>query len=156
MAKDTAKLDYTGIRLEFEKHGVSFPLEEVDCVGLTDEERALINPCGTYCGGCEDYGVVCDGCRNRRGRPLWYDMFGRTDICSFYTCCAEKGISDCSQCSALPCKRYAVYPDPSMNDDIKQFWFDMRMRNFSALPGMPRLEIKASFAENERELKDIL
>lgn len=74
MCNNKSELDYTRIKEEFKNMGKAFPLNEKECVGLTETEKMEITPCGTYCGKCEDYGVVCDGCRNRLGRPIWFKL----------------------------------------------------------------------------------
>lgn len=64
------KINYSVIEKEFEKNGKKLTFKENERTGLTEEAKLEINPCGTYCGTCEDYGVVCDGCRNRNGSPI--------------------------------------------------------------------------------------
>lgn len=141
-------LDYSVIKEYFAQNNAEFNLPESEFKGLTEEEKKVINACGTYCGGCDDYGVVCDGCRNRDGRPIWYDMFGKPETCIYAVCTNEKGCHNCSECDQVPCKEYFQYPDPNMPDDIKQMWFKMRMENFNKLHPELKLEIKETWEEN--------
>lgn len=126
-------IDYSNIENEFNKMGKELTLTDKERIGLTKEQLKEINPCGTYCGTCNDYGVVCDGCRNRNGSPIWYDLYDKKETCEYYGCCESKGMHDCSQCSQLPCDEYYVYPDPNMSDELKQWWFNLRMDNFKKL-----------------------
>jgi hypothetical protein len=57
-----------------------------------------INPCGTYCYNCPDLGSICDGCRNRNGMPIGYQLYNLTEPCTYYKCCEENKIHDCSAC----------------------------------------------------------
>ena len=144
-----SNLDYTRIKEEFKNAGVNFPLLETTCKGLTDEEKLEINPCGTYCGDCEDYGVVCDGCRNRKGMPIWYHLYSKKEPCSYYTCVEKNNFHDCSQCQQVPCNKFFEYPDPNMSDDCKQMWFKLRMNHFNQLNCTRQIEIKDDFKKNE-------
>lgn len=151
--KDCSKLDYSRIKEAFKDMNVKFPLEEEECIGLSPEERLEITPCGTYCGDCEDYGVVCDGCRNRSGRPIWYDLYAKQEPCEHYTCATKKQYHNCSQCHQMPCDKFFEYPDPNMPDEIKQFWFQLRMENFNQMNGCHVIEIANTFKENEKKYK---
>ncbi len=149
MNNNNNKLDYSRIKEEFKKAGVEFPLSEEECIGLTEEQKAIINPCGTYCGKCEDYGWVCDGCRNRNGKPIWYDLYSKAEPCAYYSCSENHKCHDCSQCSQVPCNEYFVYPDPNMDDNFKQMWFKLRMENFNELNPELKIKILETYAENE-------
>lgn len=141
-------LDYSVIEEEFKKNGKELPLEETERIGLTVKEREEINPCGTYCGKCEDYGLVCDGCRNRNGKPIWYHLYDKTEACDYYKCCATKGKHNCSECNQLPCEKYFEYPDPNMTDEFKQMWFKLRMENFNPLRPEQQIEVENEFKKN--------
>lgn len=145
--KDSA-LDYSTIKEEFKKIGKEFPLKDTECIGLTLMEREEINPCGTYCGKCDDYGVVCDGCRNRNGMPIWYYMYDKTETCGYYKCCASTGKHDCSECSQLPCEEYFEYPDPNMSDEFKQMWLKFRIDNFNKIRLTQKIELEDEFKQN--------
>lgn len=93
MCKNKSGLDYTRIKEEFKNMEKAFPLSEKECVGLTEAEKMEITPCGICCGKCEDYGVVCDGCRNRLGKPIWFNLYDITEICSYDMCCEKKRMS---------------------------------------------------------------
>lgn len=140
-------MDYSKIKEEFAKYGVDFDPELIG-EGLTEEQKQEINPCGTFCGKCDDYGVTCDGCRNRKGRPLWYQMFGTTEPCPYYACTAEKGLHDCSQCGQLPCAEYFTYPDPDMATEYKQWWFKLRMNNLKKCNPNCKIEVLDTYEEN--------
>lgn len=150
---ECSKLDYSKIKEEFMNAGVDFPLKEEECTGLSREEKMEINPCGTYCGNCEDYGVVCDGCRNRSGKPIWYHLFSKKEPCSYYTCVKKNTYHDCSQCQQVPCSKFFQYPDPNMSDDFKQMWFKLRMENFNQINCVRQIEIKDTYKENEEKYK---
>lgn len=143
-------IDYSVIEKEFAKANKKFPLKEKDRIGLTTEQMREINPCGTYCGSCEDYGVVCDGCRNRNGVPLWYHLYDKKETCCYYQCCQNNGKHDCSQCSQLPCKKFFEYPDPNVSNDFKQWWFKLRMDNFNKLRAEHLIEVEDDFEKNVR------
>ncbi len=113
------------------------------------ENAMEINPCGTYCEGCEDNGVVCDGCRNRDGKPIWYDLYAKTEPCEYYTCTKEHQYHDCSQCPNVPCNKYFSYPDPNMTDEMKQMWFKLRMENFNHINCVRNIKIHDTFPQNE-------
>lgn len=149
MDKNYIKLNYSRIKDEFVKANKKFPLKDEECVGLSQEEGLIINSCGTYCGNCEDYGVVCDGCRNRNGEPIWYYLYSRKNPCEHFTCCEEKQYHDCSQCGEMPCSKFFEYPDPDMSDEFKQYWFKLRMENFNKINSSHHIEIKDTFKENE-------
>lgn len=149
----SSKLDYSQIKEEFMKAGVEFPLKQEECTGLSQEEKMEINPCGTYCGDCEDYGVVCDGCRNRNGKPIWYQLYFKKEPCIYYTCVEKNTYHDCSQCQQVPCSKFFEYPDPNMSDDFKQMWFKLRMENFNQMNCVRQIEIKDTYKENEEKYK---
>ncbi|MBR5666620.1 MAG: DUF3795 domain-containing protein [Lachnospiraceae bacterium] len=140
-------MDYTKIKEEFAKYGLEFP-EELMGEGLMEEQKQEINPCGTFCGKCDDYGVTCDGCRNRKGLPLWQQMFGNTTPCPYYDCSAKKGLHDCSQCGKLPCPEYFSYPDPDMSIEYKQWWFRLRMNNLKKSNCDCKVEVMDTYEEN--------
>lgn len=151
---ECSKLDYSQIKSEFMNAKVEFPLKEVECTGLSREEKMEINPCGTYCGNCEDYGVVCDGCRNRNGKPIWYHLYSKKEPCSYYTCVEKNTYHDCSQCQQVPCSKFFEYPDPNMSDDFKQMWFKLRMENFNQINCIRQIDIKDSYKKNEEKYKN--
>jgi hypothetical protein len=93
----------------------------------SDQERALIAPCGIYCGACRRYlagtdkalreqiaeerGVpveevyVCAGCRPMRGRVK---MAGGEPACDTYACAVnDKKVEFCYQCQDFPCPKLA-------------------------------------------------
>jgi len=93
----------------------------------SDQERALIAPCGIYCGACRRYqartdkalrkqiaeqkGVpveevfVCAGCRPLRGRV---NMAGGEPTCETYACAVDdKKLEFCYQCEDFPCSKLA-------------------------------------------------
>jgi len=93
----------------------------------SDQERALIAPCGIYCGACRRYqartdkalreqiaeqkGVpveevfVCAGCRPLRGRVK---MAGGEPVCDTYACAVDdKKLEFCYQCQDFPCLKLA-------------------------------------------------
>lgn len=146
--------DYSRIKQEFENSGKTIPINLEDNHNLTKKEQLEINPCGTYCGDCEDYGVVCDGCRNRDGRPLWYALFDKEETCGYYSCTKEKGLHDCSQCTKMPCAKYFEYPDPNMSDDFKQYWFKLRMENFNQINIVQDINVKDTYKENEESFNN--
>jgi len=97
----------------------------------SDEERALISPCGLYCGLCRRYqartdetlrkqiaeqrGVpveelyVCAGCRPLRGRVK---ISGGEPVCETYACAVnEKKVEFCYQCADFPCLKLAPCAD---------------------------------------------
>ncbi|WP_167956593.1 DUF3795 domain-containing protein [Anaerosporobacter faecicola] len=145
---DDQSLDYTNIKAEFNKANKPFPLTEKECIGLTKAEQDEINPCGTYCGGCEDYGVVCDGCRNRNGKPIWYNLYDKKETCIYYTCTNNKSIHNCSTCSKLPCKDYFIYPDPNMSDEFKQYWLNLRIKNLKKVNPNITIELEDEYRKN--------
>lgn len=149
-----SNLDYSKIKEEFDNANKQFPLKYEECIGLSQDERLIINPCGTYCGDCEDYGVVCDGCRNRNGKPIWYNLYSKNEPCSYYSCSLEKNYHDCSQCNEVPCSKFFEYPDPNMSDDFKQYWFKLRMENFNQINCTRNIEIKNTYKENEDSFKN--
>lgn len=142
------KINYSVIEEEFAKNGKQLPLTENEKIGLTLEQLQEINPCGTCCGTCEDYGVVCDGCRNRNGKPIWYSLYDKMETCGYYQCCQNKGKHDCSECQQLPCNRFFQYPDPNMSDEFKQYWFKLRMENFNKLRSTDKVVIEDEFCKN--------
>jgi hypothetical protein len=97
----------------------------------SDEERALISPCGLYCGLCRRYqartdetlrkqiaeqrGVpveelyVCAGCRPLRGKVK---ISGGEPICETYACAVnDKKVEFCYQCEDFPCLKLAPCAD---------------------------------------------
>ena len=96
-----------------------------------DEERALIGPCGLYCGSCVRYkartdkalrekvakqrGIpveeffVCAGCRPMRGRVR---AAGGDPICDTYACAInDKKVEFCYECEDFPCLKLAPCAD---------------------------------------------
>jgi hypothetical protein len=92
-----------------------------------EEQRALIAPCGLYCGGCPMYLAAedeslrrqiasmwglppdklmpCAGCRPLKGviKPI-----GETAVCDTYACATgEKKVEFCYQCDDFPCLKLA-------------------------------------------------
>ena len=50
----------------------------------------LVARCGLYCGACKSYvGGKCPGCRENSG-ATW---------CMVRTCCSDKGIATCAECT---------------------------------------------------------
>ena len=116
--------------------------------GLTEAEKMQINPCGSFCGKCDEYGVTCDGCRNRGGRPLWYQMFGNESACAYYECSTNTGLHDCQQCKHLSCQEYFSHPDPDMSIEYKQWWFKLRMNNLKKSNPDCKVEVMDTYEEN--------
>jgi len=91
-----------------------------------EEERALIAPCGLYCGTCalfkarkdrefrarlaEERGIpveelfLCAGCRPMRGQVK---AAGGQPVCDTYACIEGKGLDFCYQCHDFPCLKLA-------------------------------------------------
>ena len=96
---------------------------------IATEEKALIAPCGIYCGGCplflartdddlrqkiakargasEDKLVLCAGCRTMRGKV---SSSGEA-VCSTYVCAISKNVEFCYQCTDFPCLKLAPCAD---------------------------------------------
>lgn len=97
----------------------------------SDEERALISPCGLYCGICPLYeartdetlrqkiaerqGIpvekvfLCAGCRPMRGRVR---AAGGEPICDTYACAVnDRGVEFCYECEDFPCLKLAPCAD---------------------------------------------
>lgn len=97
----------------------------------SDKERALIGPCGLYCGSCRRYkartdktlrkkiaeqqGIpvedvfVCAGCRPMRGRV---QASGGEPVCDTYACAVDdKRVEFCYQCEDFPCLKLAPCAD---------------------------------------------
>ena len=97
----------------------------------SDEERALIAPCGIYCGSCPLYiartdealrtkiaerqGIlvekvlVCAGCRPSKGLVL---VSGGDPICDTYACAVnDKKVEFCYECKDFPCLKLAPCAD---------------------------------------------
>ena len=90
--------------------------------------KALAAPCGLFCGVCGIYvatrdgnekfkeklapvygakpeDLVCDGCLSER-------VFGYCQSCPIKSCCLDKKIEGCHQCSDFPCKFIDNFPIP--------------------------------------------
>ena len=90
--------------------------------------KALAAPCGLYCGVCGIYmatrdgnekfkeklapvygakpeDLVCDGCLSER-------VFAYCQACPIKSCCRDKKIEGCHQCSDFPCKFIDNFPIP--------------------------------------------
>ena len=97
----------------------------------SEEERALITPCGLYCGSCPLYlartdetlrrriadgqGIpveevlLCAGCRPLQGLV---PVLGLESACDTYTCAVnEKGVEFCYECEDFPCLKLAPCAD---------------------------------------------
>ena len=97
----------------------------------SDKGRALIAPCGIYCGSCRRYqartdktlrkqiaeqkGIpveevfVCAGCRPMRGRV---QMSGGEPVCDTDACAVnDKKVEFCYQCEDCPCLKLAPCAD---------------------------------------------
>ncbi len=97
----------------------------------SDEERALISPCGLYCGGCplyvartdealrkriaEGQGIpveqvlLCAGCQPSQGRV---SASGGESICDTYACAVDdKKVEFCYECEDFPCLKLAPCAD---------------------------------------------
>lgn len=130
--------------LAFDK---GFDKKEKRMVGVDYHD---INPCGTYCYNCEDLGIVCDGCRNRVGMPLWYKLYNRNEPCIYYKCCEENKIHDCSACNKVPCGKYFIFPDPNMGDAEKEMWLELRMNNLMEVNKKLDIKLANNYAENDK------
>ena len=96
-----------------------------------DSERALITPCGLYCGVCPIYrartdevlrskiasaqGIpvekvfLCDGCRALKGEV---PMAGGDPACETYACAVDdKKVEFCYECEDFPCPKLAPCAD---------------------------------------------
>ena len=96
-----------------------------------DEERALIAPCGIYCGNCPLYVartdealrkriaeaqgipveeiVLCEGCRPLRGQV---PVSGGEPVCDTYACAVNgKKVEFCYECEDFPCLKLAPCAD---------------------------------------------
>jgi len=96
--------------------------------GWTEEEirnRALMAPCGLYCGACGVYIATRDG--NEKFRGVMGKLYGTTPeetacagcmqpdpaktlygycrVCAIRDCVKEKGLASCHACEAWPCER---------------------------------------------------
>jgi hypothetical protein len=90
--------------------------------------KALAAPCGLYCGVCGIYvatrdgnekfkeklapvygakpeDLVCDGCMSER-------VWEYCQACPIKSCCIDKKIEGCHQCSDFPCKFIDNFPIP--------------------------------------------
>ena len=97
----------------------------------SDEDRALITPCGLYCGSCPLYiartdetlrtkiaerqGIlvekvlVCAGCRPLQGL---IPVFGLGAVCETYACAVDdKKVEFCYECEDFPCLKLAPCAD---------------------------------------------
>jgi hypothetical protein len=97
---------------------------------VSDEDRALIAPCGIYCGACPLYlartdeslrrrigetrGIAgedvdtCEGCRPMRGLVTVME----NAVCETYACAVDgRGVEFCHQCQDFPCLRLAPCAD---------------------------------------------
>ena len=97
----------------------------------SDEERALITPCGLYCGSCRLYiartdetlrkkiaerqGIpvekvfTCAGCRPLQGQVL---VSGGEPVCDTYACAVDdKKVEFCYECEDFPCLKLAPCAD---------------------------------------------
>ena len=97
----------------------------------SDEERALISPCGLYCGSCPLYRVgsdetlrkkiaegqgippekvlVCAGCRPSRGL---IPVLGLESVCETYSCAVnDRKVEFCYECEDFPCLKLAPCAD---------------------------------------------
>lgn len=103
--------------------------------GWTEEEihnKALMAPCGLYCGacsiyishrdnnpklkeklarayGCDPSQIECRGCMQTDSSDVLF-VFCRT--CPIRECVREKGYYSCHQCDDFPCKHTANFPIP--------------------------------------------
>ncbi|MDF2542347.1 MAG: hypothetical protein K0S47_2065 [Herbinix sp.] len=118
---------------------------------MIKNDKHEINPCGTYCDNCEDMGTVCDGCRNRNGKPIWYQLYNLTEPCAFYKCCDENKIHNCSACNKVPCNKHFKFPDPGMSDEDKEKWLELRMVNFMEVNKGSQLQLSDKYSENEKK-----
>ncbi len=68
--------------------------------------------CGTNCDQCEyKEKVNCPGCIKAKGLIFW----GKCDLA---TCCIEKELQHCGQCSNFPCDKLREYAyDKEQGDD---------------------------------------
>lgn len=148
--EEEKKLDYSAIEESFKKKGKKIPLGKSEQIGLTNKERREINPCGTFCGKCKHYGVICDGCRNRKGIPLWHYLHDKGETCGHYQCCRNNRKHDCSKCSQLPCEKFFEYPDINMSDDFEQWW-KLRMHNLNKLRSKKTINIENEFKKNSNK-----
>ena len=96
-----------------------------------DEKRALISPCGLYCGYCPLYRArtdenlrrriaeaqsipvekvfLCAGCRSLRGE---IPMAGGDLVCDTYACAInDKKVEFCYECDDFPCLKLAPCAD---------------------------------------------
>lgn len=126
--------------------------KEVEVEKMNHSEiQDMINPCGTRCSECNDYNVVCDGCRNRDGMPIWYQIYDITNPCGYYECCSSQGYYTCAECIKVPCARFFEYPDPLMSDEDKQMWLKLRMSNFKKENQSFDVQLEEEFSENVRK-----
>lgn len=97
----------------------------------SNEERALISPCGLYCGSCALYKartdetlqkkiaerqgipvekvLLCAGCRPSKGLV---SASGGDPVCDTYACSVnDKKVEFCYECEDFPCLRLAPCAD---------------------------------------------
>lgn len=77
-----------------------------------------LSVCGTDCSECGCFGTICKGCNSCQGK-VFHAPEGRA--CPIYECAREeKGLADCGQCSAVPCKIWQKTRDPKFSDEAFQ------------------------------------
>ncbi len=120
----------------------------------SDEERALVSPCGLYCGACPLYKartdetlrkkiaerqgipiekvLLCAGCRPSRGLV---SVSGGEPICDTYACAVnDRKVEFCYECEDFPCLRLAPCADRAQeiphNTKIYNLIWLQKLRNF--------------------------
>ena len=101
---------------------------------MSDINKALLAPCGLYCGVCAIHiadrdnnlkfkeklvdaykpfsktadDIKCKGCLSKNQE----DIFGYCKICPLRDCVKSKGFESCHQCDDFPCKFIERFPIP--------------------------------------------
>lgn len=80
-------------------------------------DKSLAPVCGLFCGACEYFGMQCQGCLYKQGKPFWTAQM-KIEVCPLYDCCInEKQMEHCGLCDEFPCETFTELRDPSLSEE---------------------------------------
>jgi len=95
----------------------------------------LLSACGLDCEKCEFFLSQCNGCHKIKGKTFWAIDHLDTKVCPIYDCsCNKKQLSNCANCSDLPCQIYWNLKDPNISDEVHVQSISLRINNLKINP----------------------
>jgi len=98
-----------------------------------------ISSCGLICNECRFYANSCPGCFRVEGKTFWAKEQTEEGICPLFACAAQKTLSNCGDCSELPCQRFDDLKDPDLSEEEHRKMIQKRVDMLQGKTGQDQL-----------------